>query len=61
MNTGLKPNRCSLIETELTGLPRGIRTPVIPPFLKRPESRDYASKASFCFGVMPPMAMLGRS
>jgi hypothetical protein len=34
---------------------------VIPPFLKRPESRNYAAKASFCFGVMPPMAMLGRS
>lgn len=34
---------------------------VIPPFLKRSESRDYAAKASFCFGVMPPMAMLGRS
>jgi len=34
---------------------------VIPPFLKRPESRNYAAKANFCFGVMPPMAMLGRS
>jgi hypothetical protein len=34
---------------------------VIPPFLKRPESRNYAAKASFCFGVMPPMAMLGHS
>jgi hypothetical protein len=34
---------------------------VIPPFLKRPESRGYAAKANFCFGVMPPRAMLGRS
>jgi hypothetical protein len=34
---------------------------VVPPFLKRRESRGYAAKANFCFGVMPPMAMLGRS
>lgn len=34
---------------------------VIPPLLKRPEGRNYAAKANFCFGVMPPMAMLGRS
>ena len=35
--------------------------PVIPPFLKRAESRGYAAMASFCLGVIPPMAMLGRS
>lgn len=35
--------------------------PVIPPFLKRPEGRGYAAKANFCFGVMPPSAILGRS
>jgi hypothetical protein len=34
---------------------------VILPFLKRPEGRGYAAKANFCFGVMPPMAILGRS
>ena len=43
-----------------TGEPDGSGQ-VIPPFLKRPESRDYAARASFCFGVMPPMAVLGRS
>ena len=35
--------------------------PVIPPFLESAKSRGYAAKASFCFGVMPPSAMLGRS
>ena len=34
---------------------------VIPPFLDRAKSRGQAAKASFCFGVMPPSAMLGRS
>ena len=34
---------------------------VIPPFLERAKSRGYAAKASFCFGVMPPSAMLGLS
>jgi hypothetical protein len=34
---------------------------VIPPFLERAKSRGYAAKASFCFGVLPPSAMLGRS
>jgi putative intracellular protease/amidase len=34
---------------------------VIPPFLMRAMSRGYAASASFCFGVMPPMPVLGRS
>ena len=34
---------------------------VIPPLLDRAKSRGQAAKASFCFGVMPPSAMLGRS
>jgi hypothetical protein len=34
---------------------------VIPPFLMRALSRGYAASASFCFGVMPPMPVLGRS
>jgi hypothetical protein len=27
----------------------------------RAKSRGYAASANFCFGVMPPMPMLGRS
>ncbi|GFZ76326.1 hypothetical protein GCM10011403_19130 [Pseudohongiella nitratireducens] len=34
---------------------------VIPPFLNALESRHQAAKASFCFGVIPPNAILGRS
>lgn len=34
---------------------------VIPPFLPGPISRIYAAISSFCLGVMPPMAILGRS
>jgi RHS repeat-associated protein len=44
-----------------TNRSRILNCTVIPPFLKRPESRDYAAMANFCFGVMPPSAMLGRS
>ena len=33
---------------------------VIPPFLTTAKSRGYAA-SSFCFGVMPPNAILGRS
>jgi PAS domain S-box-containing protein len=39
----------------------GVRADGNPPILKRPESRGYAAKASFCFSVIPPMVMLGRS
>lgn len=34
---------------------------VIPPFLTGPISRIHAAIFSFCLGVMPPMAILGRS
>ena len=34
---------------------------VIPPFLAVVRSRAHAATASFCFGVMPPSAMFGRS
>ena len=34
---------------------------VIPPFLTGPLSRIYAASFSFCLGVMPPIAILGRS
>ena len=34
---------------------------VIPPFLEHAKSRGYAASANFCFGVIPPSAMLGRS
>lgn len=34
---------------------------VIPPLLDRAKSRGQAARASFCFGVMPPSAILGRS
>ena len=34
---------------------------VIPPFLTVFKSRGYAESASFCFGVIPPRAMFGRS
>lgn len=32
-----------------------------PPFLERAKSRGYAASANFCFGVIPPSPMLGRS
>lgn len=34
---------------------------VIPPFITEFKSRDYAANANFCFGVIPPKAILGRS
>jgi hypothetical protein len=34
---------------------------VIPPFLAGFRSRAQAAMASFCFGVIPPMPMFGRS
>lgn len=34
---------------------------VIPPFLTVVRSRHQAAMASFCFGVMPPSAVFGRS
>ena len=34
---------------------------VIPPFLKLTRSRPQATRANFCFGVMPPRAIFGRS
>ena len=34
---------------------------VIPPFLRSGKSRGYAAKANFCFGVIPPRPMWGRS
>lgn len=34
---------------------------VIPPFLAVVRSRHQAAMASFCFGVMPPSAVFGRS
>jgi len=34
---------------------------VIPPFSTGFRSRIYAAFSSFCFGVIPPMPMLGRS
>jgi hypothetical protein len=34
---------------------------VIPPFLEHAKSRGYAARANFCFDVIPPRAMLGRS
>ena len=40
---------------------RGIPPLVIPPFLRSGKSRGYAAKANFCFGVMPPRPMWGRS
>lgn len=36
-------------------------TSVTPPFLAVVRSRAHAAMASFCFGVMPPSAMFGRS
>lgn len=36
-------------------------TLVIPPFLKLTRSRPQATRANFCFGVMPPRAIFGRS
>jgi hypothetical protein len=40
---------------------QAIASRVIPPFLAVVRSRAHAAKASFCFGVMPPSAMFGRS
>src|SRR5690606_35901148 len=37
------------------------RPVVIPPFLAVVRSRHQAAMASFCFGVMPPSAVFGRS
>ncbi len=34
---------------------------VIPPFLAPVRSRGQATRASFCLGVMPPIAIFGRS
>jgi hypothetical protein len=34
---------------------------VLLPFLFNVKSRGYAAILSFCFGVMPPMPILGRS
>lgn len=34
---------------------------VIPPFLTEIKSRGYATNTPFCFGVIPPMPILGLS
>jgi uncharacterized protein (DUF1697 family) len=41
--------------------PEAETDPVIPPFLSSLKSRGQACNASFCFGVMPPNPMCGRS
>lgn len=38
-----------------------VKQAVIPPFLTLTRSRGHAARASFCFGVMPPKPILGRS
>jgi len=38
-----------------------LRDEVIPPFLTELKSRYQATMANFCFGVMPPSPILGRS
>ena len=49
-----RPQECD------TGQREGLTT-VIPPFLTVARSRGHAASANFCFGVMPPSAMFGRS
>ena len=44
-----------------TGCLDSIRQRVIPPILRGFKSRSQATMANFCFGVIPPMAILGRS
>jgi PAS domain-containing protein len=46
---------------DIPGLRLLLETMVIPPFLTGSLSRIYAAMFSFCLGVMPPMAILGRS
>ena len=49
------------MNVSLVARKHGVGARVIPPFLDHAKSRGQAAKASFCFGVMPPSAMLGRS
>ena len=52
-------NDIAIRDRELIGTE--IRGPVIPPFLMGVSRRIHAAVFSFIAGVMPPMAMLGRS
>ncbi len=54
----------SMIEAEKSGelyFPENHDHGVIVPFLVGFKSRDYATFFIFCFGVIPPIPILGRS
>ena len=62
-NFRVRPDHISSPLREMRAAQRAalLAAAVIPPFLTVFKSRGYAESASFCFGVIPPRAMFGRS